>query len=256
MFLVDIITHNTTSALLLLLMIFARFLGAISVHPMFSSSILSSLLRNSLSLMLAILIFPYLRINTSLSLSHPFGTILLIAGNYCYGYLIGFFLSFPIWLIESCGNIIDTQRGEQAGAIMNKLTSNPASSIASLLTKAFIVYFVMNNGLIFFLGTLFKSFSIIPVDNLWAALTQMHVNDYTHAVSQYFYWVIVLVLPIILALFLLDLILGLIGAFIPQMNVTVIAMPIKSALALFLLTMMCGYIFHNILVKFLMPITM
>ncbi len=256
MFLVDIITHNSVSSLMLILLIFARFLGAISVHPMFSSSILSSLLRNSLSLMLAILIFPYLRANTQLNLNNPFMMILLIAGNYCYGYLIGFFLSFPIWLIESCGNIIDTQRGEQAGAIMNKLTSNPASSIANLLTKAFMVYFVINNGLIFFFDTLFRSFSVIPVDNLLAALTQMHINDYTHAVSQYFYWVIILVLPIIVALFLLDLIFGLIGAFIPQMNVTVIAMPIKSALALFLLTMMCGYIFHNILIKFLMPISL
>ena len=58
-------------------------------------------------------------------------------------------------------------------------------------------------------------------------------------------------LPIIVALLLIDLILSLINSFIPQLNVTVLSMPIKSITALLILCICIGDVFHNVFSKFL-----
>ena len=249
MYLVNFLTSFNGGALWLIFMAFARFLGAMSISPLFSSSFLSLLLRASLSLMLACLVYPS---SQSLLLGDNYlGNVLLVASNYVYGCMLGYFISFPIWLIESSVNLIDMQRGEQIGAIVNQLTNNPASSIAKMLTKGFITYLVINGGLLFFLDIIFKSFSVIPLNNLIPLLDANHIQQYIKFIVDYFYWVVVLALPMIVAMFLIDIVLGLISSFIPQMNVTVISMPIKSSGALILLSIYIGSFFHNVFIKFI-----
>jgi type III secretion protein T len=232
---------------------FARFIGVMNIMPVFTSTLATKLLKANFSIMLAVLVYPLYK-DIHIDNNTILLNVVLIISNFAYGLLIGYFLSFPIWLIESCGNIIDMQRGEQMGNIINHLTNNPASSIASLLVKAFIAYFVVNNGLLFTFDLLFKSFNIIPVNNLLPILDSQHITLYINIFASYFYWVVVLVVPIIMALLLIDLILGLVSAFIPQMNVTILSMPIKSALALALLSIYIGYLFHEIFAKFITQI--
>jgi type III secretion protein T len=228
---------------------FARFMGVINIMPVFSSSLMTKILKANFAIMLSIIVYPLYK-DISID-NNVFLNCMLIASNFLYGLLIGYFLSFPIWLIESCGNIIDMQRGEQMGAIVNQLTNNPASSIASLLVKAFLAYFIVNNGLLFIFDLLFKTFNIIPVNNFLPVLDAQHVSSYINLFASYFYWVVVLVVPIIISMLLIDLILGLVSAFIPQMNVTILSMPIKSGLALALMSVYIGYLFHEVFVKFI-----
>lgn len=229
--------------------IFARLMGAMSICPLFSSSFLSYLLRASLSIVLSF--FVYSSFNKLHIQDDFFINILLLASNYLYGVLLGFVLSFPIWLVESSGNLIDNQRGEQMGAIINQITNNPASSVGNLISKAFLTYLVINNGFLFFFETLFKSFLIVPINNLLPIIDSLHISMYIKFVADYFYWVVILILPIILVIFLVDIILGLISSFIPQINVTIISMPIKSLVAIFLLSLFIGTVFHNVFTKFL-----
>lgn len=239
-------THNV---LWVILFTYARFMGAMSICPLFSASFLSFLLRSSLSIVLSFFIyssFKLIVIQDNLIVN-----LLIVLVNYLYGVLLGYILSFPIWLVESSGNLIDNQRGEQMGAIINQITNNTASSIGNLITKAFLIYLVINNGFLFFFETIFKSFLILPINNLLPLIDSHHISLYIKFVADYFYWVIVLILPIILILFLIDLLLGLISSFIPQINVTVISMPIKSLVAIFLLSLFIGTVFHNVFTKFL-----
>lgn len=229
---------------------FARFIGVMNIMPVFNSSLTTKLLKANFAIMLAVIVYPLYK-DINIENNSIFLNCILVASNFLYGLLIGYFLSFPIWLIESCGNIIDMQRGEQMGAIVNQLTNNPASSIASLLVKAFIAYFVVNNGLLFTFDLLFKTFSVIHVNDFLPLIDAQHVSSYINIFASYFYWVVVLIVPIIISMLLIDLILGLVSAFIPQMNVTILSMPIKSGLALALMSVYIGYMFHEVFVKFI-----
>lgn len=241
--------HYQEISLWPLVFLFVRILGAVNICPLFSSSFLSSLLRSSLSLLLAALLYPkYMHQEASASFLL---NIILLFSNFCYGTLLGYFISLPIWLIESCGNIIDMQRGEQIGSIVNQLTGTPTSSIGKLLVKAFTTYMVINNGLLFFFDMTFASFKVIKLNQLFPVIDAHHLTQYIHLFESYFYWIAVLSLPVILVLFLIDILLGLISSFLPQLNVTVISMPIKSIGALLILSIYLGYMFHNVFTEFI-----
>ena len=63
---------------------------------------------------------------------------------------------------------------------------------------------------------------------------------------------VVLVLPPLFCMFLLDLVLGLVSSFIPQMNVTILAMGLKTVIALLIMLFYIGVLYHVILSKFVL----
>lgn len=244
--------QSTINYIWLLFIIFARFLGAIVIHPLFSGEYLSKILRSCLALLLSIVVFPhYMTLDLNIFWLNK---VILLFSNFIYGTVLGFFLAFPIWAIESCGKIIDIQRGEQAGAVISKITNNPSSSSGKLLTWAFMLYFVTNNGILFFIQTIFNSFEIVPFNKILPILDISHINQYIKLFGDYFYWVIILVLPVLLGMLFIDIVLGITSSFIPQLNVTILSMPIKSTVGLFLLSMYLGSLFHNIFVKLIVNI--
>jgi type III secretion protein T len=243
---------NGTYSLWPLLLIFGRIIGAMVICPLFSSAFLSTFLRNSLALLLAALIYPVYALNTS-DLTIVKGCLLLFS-NVCYGALIGYFLALPIWLIESCGSLIDLERGEQLGAVINQITGTPSSSVGKLLARAFITYLVINNGLLFFLDTLYNSFTVVAPYQWLPNIDLTQWGKYLNSISAYVFWVAILVLPLLVLMLLIDFILGLISSFIPQLNVTIIAMPLKSIAVLLILSIYIGYMFHNVFAHYIVQI--
>lgn len=234
------------------LLSFSRILGMLSANTIFSASYFSKMLRSCVAILLSILVIP-------LNLKYPvegviFYKIFYILLNFGYGYLIGFFLSFPIWLVESCGRIIDTQRGEQMGAIVSQLTKNPSSSMGKLLVQAFTVYLVMNNGILYIFGIILNSFAVVPINKVFQAIQLESIDKFIGIYAEYFYWMVILVIPIVFVLLLIDISFGVIGSFVPQLNITIISMPIKSILTLLLLSIYIGVLFHNVFSKFILKL--
>ena len=232
------------------LCVFARIFAAISVSSFFPSTDLPKLFRASLAFILTIVITPAL-FKQYPSENSAFTNFAWIFANYIYGFILGYLLSFPVWIIEACGNIIDMQRGEQMGSILNPLTGSQSSSIGRLLTRAFLTYFIIHNGLLYFINTLYTSFQVIQFNSISFLLSRQNVENCISMFTKYIYLSVDLVLPIIVALLLVDLILSLVSSFIQQLNVTVLSMPIKSTIALLILCICVGDLFHNVFTKFI-----
>lgn len=232
--------------LYLLLAIFMRFYASMLICPLFNSSYFTNILKAALALVMAIIVLPLfsnLVVNTNI-----WAYSFIVFKEFAYGLVLSYMLGLPFWLIQSTGNIIDSQRGEQLGAIINKFTSSPDSSLAKLLLQGFITYFVISNGFLFFYSMVFKSFQLFP---LGTALMAHNVNVYIDIFVDYIYWVVVLSLPIVILMLLLDFILGVLSSFVPQLNTTVISMPLKSALAMLLLFFYLAILYHEIFAQFI-----
>jgi type III secretion protein T len=244
---------NANNFLWLTLLIAARLFGAMYICPLFSEKYLPKMLKMILALFIAFIIFPYFA--KEVILVHDTVTrIILLIKEFIFGVILSYLFSLPIWLVENVGNLIDTQRGEQLGAIINQATDNPSSSISALLLQGFIAYIVALNGILFLLQIIMQSFLILPINRFLPLNPYYSFNVYIDYFGKYSYWVIIIALPILFILFLIDLTMGLIGSFVPSMNITILAMPIKSIIAIFFLIFYIGIIYYVDFVKFMEPI--
>ena len=230
-------------------LLFVRIFATFSACLLFNKSRMPGLLRAGLSLLLAALLdssgyFGLTDINFS-SLYY----IGLVIKEAVVGYLLGVLLSVPFWLIESCGKVIDQQRGEQFAAMLNPLTSNTSSSVGRLLFQAFIGYFVAVNGILAYLSIIFKSFLLIKLGEFLPVNPLSGYQLYVQMFSAYCYSFMLLTLPILILTILTDLVLGLIGSFIPQLNITVLSIPIKSVMVTAILIFMISDIYHDVFAK-------
>lgn len=227
-------------------LITGRFLGAMIICPLFSEGLFPRMLKMILALLFALIVVPRFW-----EVAVPDNDILcmaLLAKEILIGALMSYLFSFPLWLVENIGNIIDLQRGEQFGAVVNQLTKDPASSISKLLFQGFMAYFVSVGGIVFFIKLVAMSFLIVAPTDFFPHLVSADVV--ISAFAQYFYWLVVLALPVVFAMYLLELILGLFSTFIQQLNVTVLSMPLKSILAIFILIIYLGSLYHFVILRF------
>lgn len=243
-----LLSANINNWMWVILIIFARFYGVLFVFPLFNNNYLSRFLKVCLALLLSFIVYPYFN-HIEFQQNSIIINFMFIIKDFIYGIIISYLLSFPFWLIESLGNIIDLQRGEQLGSAINPLTSSRSSSIGKLLSQTFIVYYVVNQGLLFFFDIVMRSFKIAPIDKLLPMIRNYH--EYIAIFNSYFYWMVILALPVISIMFFFEFVLGMISSFIPQLNVTILAMPLKSAIAIFLLTIYTGFLNHEVFIRFI-----
>lgn len=230
-------------------LIVTRFYSAMSICPLFSKDLLPKMVRILLAMILAIIFVPKFA-NTNITQFGLFFRLFLLAKEVLIGFVIGFVFSLPLWLVENVGNIIDLQRGEQLGAAINKTTHDPSSSISKLLIQGFNVYLVNANGLLFFIQLITKSLIVLPCTSIDVNV-QKTESLFVGAFSQYFYWLVILAIPVVFLMFLLEVSLGLFSSFIQQLNVTTLAMPLKSLISLFILVFYLGVIYHIAVSKFM-----
>lgn len=225
----------------------ARFLGAMTICPLFNDAFVTKMLKVLLAAMFAAIVFPRY-IDAAVASNNFMYLGMLLTKEFLLGVILGYLFSIPIWLIENIGNLIDTQRGEQFGAVVNPLTKNPASSISKLLLQGFIAYLASIGGLLFLIKFLMLSFVNWPPSQF--SFASSHYAVLIQVFCDYFYSLVVLSLPVLLPMYLLELILGIFSSFIPQLNVTVIAMPLKSLLAMVILVIYVGSLYHFVIARF------
>lgn len=231
----------------------SRIYGAMIICPVFSSNYLTKMLKICLAFIFGIMVLPYVEHQLILPVS-TIARLFFIVKELIIGFMVGYALAFPFWLVETIGNIIDRQRGEQMGSVINPLTNSSTSSIGKMLIQAFTAYFVVANGFIFIFSILFNSFMVLPIAEFDYFSHFQNTDVYIGLFSTYFNYAVLLTMPIIGVMLLLELVLGLISSFIPQLNVTVISMPLKTAAGMFILILYISILYHNILDKFTMGI--
>lgn len=241
------IDFNNNYYYIVFFLVAARFYGAMTIYPLLSTTIIPRMLRVAISGVFAIVVMP-LYLSNPIAITGLMIPVLLIK-EICVGSIIGYVFSIPIWLVENVGNIIDIQRGEQFGAQIDPITQNPSSSISKLLNQTFMVYIVSAGGLALFIKFIFFSFLswkptdyFIPIQALTACLKLF---------SSYFFWMVILSLPVIFLLLVVDLVLGLLSSFVQQLNVTILAMPIKSMIALLIVLLYINVIFNFAIERFM-----
>lgn len=154
------------------------------------------------------------------------------------GFLIAMLAGMMFWTLQCAGFFIDNQRGAGQAADSDPLSGEQTSPTGSFFFQSGVYVFFSTGAFLTFLGAVYASYEIWPVGMLFpeTLFTKPALPlFFAGKVGELALDMMLLSGPIVVACLLTDVSLGLINRFASQLNVYVLAMPIKSGLASLLL---------------------
>jgi len=163
-------------------------------------------------------------LNWFLSMALEFGLGVLM--------VIGFQLAFAAILIM--GRVLDMQIGFAAAGVIDPVSNNNDPLLGHMLTLFVTLAIFVTNTHHDLIAVLIEVFRIIPAGTWDGAFSISKIMAYF--LTQ-FTFALVLLGPIIMGLWLLDIFNGIVAKTMPQMNVYFVMLPLKIGVGIFLLSM-------------------
>lgn len=162
----------------------------------------------------------------------------LILKEVFLGLLLGLLAGFMFWTIQCAGFFIDNQRGAGQATENDPLAGEQTSPTGSFFFQSAVYIFFSTGAFLTFLGLIYSGYVLWPVASLLPEpfFTKPDLAlFFAGKVGELAMDMVLLSGPVVVACLLTDISLGLINRFASQLNVYVLAMPVKSGLASLLL---------------------
>ena len=216
------------------LLIFVRVTGMFIMSPVFGSRNVPKSVKAGLALIITYCLFPLVFNDAAVIPEHFLAYVFMVIGELLVGLILGFVSSLIFSAIQMTGQLLDMQIGFGIVSILDPLSGQQTPLIGNFKYILAFIVFLSINGHHVLLSALFSSFKLIPVTGVVVpiALAQFMVNMVT--------WMIVIALkislPVIVALLLTDMALGILARTMPQMNIFVVGVPGKIIIGIFVLS--------------------
>lgn len=221
--------------LLALLLSLARPHAFLSSSQILAPSAVPRLARNAAILTITIPIVPVNLAYARLIEPTLWNYVLLFAKEYAIGFLLGYGVAWLFWAVQTAGAFIDNQRGAAIASSIDPLQGHETSPLGNLFSQAFVTYFFSVGGFLLVVKILYASFSAWPVMRGLPLLSPELPVLALEIMDTGMRLMFVLAAPAIAIMFLAEFGLAIVSRFAPQLQVFILAMPIKSALALLIL---------------------
>ncbi|MCY4178653.1 MAG: type III secretion system export apparatus subunit SctT [Endozoicomonadaceae bacterium] len=137
---------------------------------------------------------------------------------------------------------MDNQRGASMASTMNPMSGSDSSPMGILFSQTFTAIYLISGLFILMLKSIFLSYQVWPIFSFYP---QLNPNTVMFILGQFdliITWAVWLAAPIVICMFITEFGIALISRSAPQLNVFILAMPIKSAVAVAILTIYIGTI--------------
>ncbi len=241
---------NLSFGLIFFTLIWARVLMMASVIPFIFGKPLPKYILVATSFVLTGFIFPYLLPEQPPPLTED---IMLLSMLYLkeifYGLLIGFSVSIIFHAFSSVGQMIDNQRGASIARLLIPQLGSQGSILGMFIFQLGIVLYLASGGHLIFFHSFFQSFSVLPVlefPNTGIGFIPV-IDLFIQITGEVVYIALQMSTPVILAIFLTDIILGLANRMAPQINVWELGFNVKGYVGVLLLAVSIIMVSHQIL---------
>ena len=219
------------SQLLAFILVLVRVSGIIATAPVFGSSNIPPQIKVVLSLMLALILYPFIPLITVYP-DRPDHYIILIASEMLIGLVLGIIARFLFGAVEFAGTVIGFQMGLGMAMVFDPQSQEQISLVGRFENATATLIFLAMDGHLIVLQALVRSYSVLPPGG--ASISRPLVENLTELSASVFVIGLQIGAPLIVALFLANAIVGLLARSVPQIQVFVVGFP---------LTLMLGFIF-------------
>ena len=213
------------------------------VVPFMSRALIPGNIRRALILMIALWMLPLASDPEALSV--PMLVALLFKEGFI-GLMLGLGLGIFVWAVQSVGDLVDFHTGAANASFFDPAFGHEGGPTGQFLGWLVVMLFISGGGLVSLIGLLVESYRVWPQASFAPDMTRLVQAFAIHQGDALFTWIVKLGAPVLLILMLVDMGLGLIGRFVPQLNIFIISQPLKSLVALFMLLMSLGLLYETL----------
>jgi flagellar biosynthetic protein FliR len=201
--------------------------------PVFDLDGLPTQWKVSISLVLALAIWPKVALPGAVMPAHPFGIFLLILGEILIGFTLGLVTRFFFTGVQMGGEILAFQMGFTMISFADPITGNNTGVLAYFLNMVAMLIFLSMDGHLYLLRAVGATFSALPAGAFaMSDSLLLYVRELSGALFSY---AIRVAAPVMVALFFVEMILALMSRTAPQMQIIQFGFPLKIAVGFFFL---------------------
>jgi flagellar biosynthetic protein FliR len=211
-------------------LVLARVGALIMTAPIFSSKAIPIRARVLMAVAISLLITPMVATDSLVEMNHllTFGRYLI--SESLIGILLGFGITIMLSGIQLTGQIISQLGGTAIAEVFDPTLDSNVSVYSQALYFLTLAMFVLLNGHRMVMDALLDTYQWLPPGK--AALGTSYVEVLVMLLSQSFQLGLRAAAPVMTALLLATLVLGLIGRTLPQINILAVGFGINSLLTL------------------------
>ncbi|MBK9795956.1 MAG: flagellar biosynthetic protein FliR [Holophagaceae bacterium] len=211
-------------------LVLTRMTGLLAVFPVLGGERMPLQLRAALAALMSTVILPVVPVPTSIPSGLP-ELVGLMAAELAIGLLMGTVVAWILEAVAFAGALIDTQVGFSFVQLLDPASAQSTSISGSLLLQmASLLIFVtgLHHQMIL---ALVDSYRVAPMGQG----VPLQVLGLVTLIGQLLAKGFQLAFPVLAILFLLDLILGISGKFMPQLQLLQLSFPLKIAIGMVIL---------------------
>lgn len=219
----------------------ARLLPMIAQSPFLGAKVLPHPVKIVFGISLWIIFLPTILLYTKGTITFNTMFIFLALKEIFIGMAMGLIMSIPFSIVQNIGLLIDHQRGGASLMVNDPTIQNQSSPIGTLLNMMLIFLFFVIDGPFYFFNAVVTSYEIIPVDSFLSSNFFTKNADFWKLEFDLLNKVMVMTAqlgaPALVIILMTDMFLGIANRLAPQVQITFLGMPLKSLLALLILTL-------------------
>jgi flagellar biosynthetic protein FliR len=238
----------TPREVIFFMLVLSRVAGIFAALPVFGGRRLPTRIKAITVFMITLVCFPTLSVAVPPMPSDAFSLALLAFSEVMIGLTLAFITQIIFAAVEFSGQIIGMQMGLTISSILDP-SQGTQTQIMSVVQSLFAtLMFLSLNIHHLFIRAIMDSFKVIPLGG-WHLSGEL-VNFLVMRTADIFIIGIRLAAPVMVALLLATVALGIMARAFPQMNIFMISMPLNIGLGLIVLGMTLTIFFHVLEVSF------
>ncbi|MFW5648400.1 MAG: flagellar biosynthetic protein FliR [Candidatus Alkaliphilus sp. MAG34] len=210
----------------LFILILVRVTGLFVISPIFGRNNLPTIMKIGISVIIALILLP-LKINTfHLSINNYKMLIFWSISEFLIGIIIGFIAFIYFTAIYLAGTIIDIQMGFGMVNIMDPQTNIQMPLAGGFYNILITLLFLGINGHHKLIQSLMYSYEILPI-GFNISINENIISYLVKVFMEIFILAFQLSAPVLIAIFLGNVILVILARTMPQMNIFIVGLPFK-----------------------------
>ncbi|TDF98214.1 flagellar biosynthetic protein FliR [Paenibacillus piri] len=220
------------------MLFFCRIASFFVVVPVFSAKNVPAHFKIGIAFFVTLMAYTVMGVSMPVSFDSLY--VLSIIREILVGICLGFVAYMFFTIVQIAGSFIDIQVGFGIANVIDPMTGASSPIIGNLKYMIAMLLFISLNGHHLLLKAIMESYQWIPLSNdMFARMYSGQISEFLlKSFSTVFAVSFQMASPIIAALFLTDLGLGLLARVAPQFNIFVIGVPLKMLIGFMLLILL------------------